>query len=62
MQGPHLLPAPRLQERGGDDDYSALIKAGRAAVLETLAAAGVGDVAPHIVHEHVIDPRMWRDR
>lgn len=57
-----LLPVANLQERGGDDDYRPLIAAGREAVLNTLAAAGVGDLGPHIVSELVIDPVEWDRR
>lgn len=38
------------------DDYSALIEAGRHAILQTLVAAGIGKLQPHIQHEEVISP------
>ncbi|EFJ43214.1 hypothetical protein VOLCADRAFT_96696 [Volvox carteri f. nagariensis] len=43
-------------------DYSALVAAGREAVLRSLAEAGVTDVRQHIVDELVIDPMEWQDR
>jgi len=51
-----------VQERGGNDDYSSLVAAGRAAVLATLAAAGLGDLQRHIVQEEVIEPIEWAAR
>ncbi len=57
-----LLPVANIQERGGNDDYAALAQAGRAAVLATLKAAGVGDILPHITHEFIIDPLEWASR
>lgn len=49
----------KCQSRGFDpaaDDYSALVDAGRRAILQTFAAAGIGDMQPHIQHEEVISP------
>ncbi|GLI64658.1 hypothetical protein VaNZ11_007986, partial [Volvox africanus] len=43
-------------------DYSALVAAGREAVLRSLAEAGITNVRQHIVNELVIDPTEWRDR
>ncbi|GIL49585.1 hypothetical protein Vafri_5915 [Volvox africanus] len=43
-------------------DYSALVAAGREAVLRSLMEAGITDVRQHIVDELVIDPMEWRDR
>ncbi|GIL73546.1 hypothetical protein Vretimale_5240 [Volvox reticuliferus] len=43
-------------------DYSALVAAGREAVLRSLAEAGITDVRQHIVDELVIDPTEWRER
>lgn len=59
-----LLPVANAQERGGDDDYSSLIAAGRAAVLRTLRDAGLADggLEAAIAHETVICPREWRRR
>jgi phytoene desaturase (3,4-didehydrolycopene-forming) len=57
-----LLPVANLQERGGNEDYSDLITAGREAVLRTLAAAGIGDLRSHIVSELIIDPVEWDKR
>jgi phytoene dehydrogenase-like protein len=59
-----LLPVANIQERSGDDDYSDLVAAGRAAVLRTLCAAGAPDLARPgaILHETVIAPPEWRER
>ena len=59
-----LLPVANEQERGGDDDYGALVAAGRAAVLRALREAGAGDLeAPGaIADEFVITPPQWRAR
>jgi hypothetical protein len=38
------------------DDYSALVDAGRRAILQTFSAAGIGDVQQHIQHEEVTSP------
>ena len=53
------LKRVQCQVRGFDlfaDDYSALVNAGRRAILQTFAAAGIGDMQPHIQHEEVTSP------
>ena len=59
-----LVPTPPLADAGDDDAaVDAWIADARRGVLDRLRdAAGCGDVADHIVHERVIDPREWRDR
>lgn len=57
-----LLPVANMQERRGDEDYKALVDAGREAVLRTLDARGFGVVRHHIVHEEVVEPKGWKDR
>jgi hypothetical protein len=54
-----LFEMKPCQVRGFDaaaDDYSALVDAGRRAILQTFAAAGIGDMQPHIQHEEVTPP------
>lgn len=62
-----LLPVANMQQMaaaaGADpQDYSALVAAGREAVLAVLAEAGVGDVKGSIQRELLIDPPQWRSR
>ena len=56
-----LVPTPPLAEDGSDpvDDWIAAARDGVFAALRE--SAGCGDVAGHVVHERVIDPREWRD-
>ena len=57
-----LLPVANKQERGGDGDYQQLVEAGRAAILRTMAAAGVAELVGSIIAEEVRDPQQWEDR
>jgi hypothetical protein len=62
-----LLPVANMQQMaaaaGADpEDYSALVAAGREAVLAVLAEAGVGDVKGSIQRELLIDPPQWKSR
>eukprot|EP00882_Tetradesmus_deserticola_P013143 GHRQ01013937.1.p1 GENE.GHRQ01013937.1~~GHRQ01013937.1.p1 ORF type:complete len:189 (-),score=80.34 GHRQ01013937.1:331-897(-) len=56
-----LLPVANIQQRGGNDDYDAVVTAGRQLVLQTLQAAGVGLQRADILHEEVRQPAEWRE-
>jgi phytoene desaturase (3,4-didehydrolycopene-forming) len=55
-----LCPTPPLADADDAlvDDW---IAKARAAVFERLEKSAGADIAPHVVHERVIDPREWRD-
>mmetsp|Transcript_16225 Transcript_16225/g.48604 ORF Transcript_16225/g.48604 Transcript_16225/m.48604 type:complete len:396 (+) Transcript_16225:696-1883(+) len=55
-----LLPVANMQQ-SGTDEYEALVTAGREAILRTMAAAGIGDIAEDIEEEVVTTPPQWRD-
>ena len=56
-----LCPTPPLDDDANDALVDDWIAKARAAVYERLKKSAGADIAPHVVHERVIDPREWRD-
>ena len=56
-----LCPTPPLDDGADDALVDTWIEKARAAVYERLEKSAGADIAPHVVHERVIDPREWRD-
>ena len=56
-----LCPTPPLPDDAEDKVVDEWITLARTAIFRRLEASAGAAIAPHVIHERVIDPREWRE-